>query len=67
MPARRIKTLFKNPKERNHREHRSKRGRSPKHRFERFARIKKALHLKRLKNGIYQSLNYAIEEISETE
>lgn len=67
MPARRVKTLFKNPKERNHREHRSKRGRSPKQRYQRFVRMRRALQLRRFGQGIYQKLNYALKEIAETE
>lgn len=35
MPARRVKTLFRNPKERNHREHRSRKGRTPSHIYHR--------------------------------
>lgn len=41
MPARRVKTLLRNPREQNHREHRSKRGREPFHTYRRFTRLLK--------------------------
>ncbi len=58
MPARRIKTLWTNPKERSHREHRSKKGRTKKngiHRIRAYKRKLEELHIEELDYEIHQT------------
>lgn len=60
MPARRVKTLFRNPLEQNHREHRSKRGRQRNYNWQKIKRKREHNILeKRLKHWDRDLKKYA--------